>query len=408
MKKKILIVGNNQTALALAKKMSETANVFITSTVNFAEFAECVDIREDNINELLDFVLENEIDLTIAVSDKAIKADISTIFNSAKQNIFAPSAKSAEIIYNKAGAKKNLYKLRIPTPKFGIFDKENIALDYLKNQKMPCVAKTNDKNSDVILTTFNLAKNVINRMFIEKNIKVIIEDYVYGTPFSFYTITDGYKALPIGSSINYKYALEGDGGQLTNGMGSIVPNYKLTIDQEYYLMDEVIYPEIEYLQMCNNPYTGILGINGIITDEGDISVLGWNSFMHSSDVIGVLEQIDENLYDLFTSCAIGIFSDEVETVHLKDNSSATVVLSCNQNHNKENIISGLENISENTIISYYPTVIRNKYLEYQIQSAGPVVSVTASASSAGKAVKSVYEEIEEINFSGKYYRKDIR
>ena len=406
--KKIFIIGNNQSSLALAKKMSVTADVFVTSNLNFIDFAVCVDIREDNIKELLDFVLENEIDLTIVVSDIAIRENIAEAFNFAKQSIFAPISKSAEIVYNKALAKKNMYKLRIPTPKFGIFDKENAALDYLKTQKMPCVLKTNDSNSAVVVTSYDLAKSLVNRMFIEKNTKIIVEDYVYGTPFSFYTITDGYKALPIGSSINYKYFLDGDGGQLTNGMGSVVPNYKLSIDQEYYLMDEVIYPEIEYLQMCNTPYVGVLGINGIITEEGNISILGWHSFMQNSDIAGILEQIDEDLYGLFMSCAMGIFSDETETIRLKNGSSATVVLMCRENSNNENVISGVENVSENAIVSYYPNVTKNRYIEYQVQSSGPVISVTMSASTAGNAVKYVYDEIKEIDFTGKYYRKDIK
>ena len=125
-------------------------------------------------------------------------------------------------------------------------------------------------------------------IFQEKNRKVIIEDYIYGTPFSFYTLTDGYKALPFGSSLTYKHSLEGNGGQLTNGMGCCSPNYKLSLEQEYYLMDNVIYPTLDYLQISGNAYLGILGVNGILTEMGDVYILGWQSFMQDCDAAAIL------------------------------------------------------------------------------------------------------------------------
>jgi len=409
MKKKVLIIGSGMNAAAITKKFSETCDVYIaphSSTAN--EFATGLDIREDSISELLDFVMENDIDLTIPVSETAIKSNITEIFGNHKQSVFAPSAKSSEIVFNKAFAKKTLYKLRIPTPKFGIFDKENMAMDYLKNQKMPCVIKTNESNSAVVVTELKSAKNIVNSIFIEKGAKVIIEDYVYGIPFSFYAITDGYKALPIGSSILYKHSLEGNGGQLTCGMGAVVPNYKISLEQEYYLMNEVIYPTLDFLEIGESPYLGILGINGIISDEGEISILGWQNFTQDADTSAIFEHIQDNLYELFTSCVIGVFSDEVDAINLDNRASVSVVLHNTLKDNKENIISGLDNLSEETILNFAPSVYKNKYLEHQISKQGDVLTLTSTASSVGNAAKLVYDEVKEISFDGIKYRKDIK
>ncbi len=407
MGKKILIIGNGAKEYALAKKLSEKHEIFITpASDTLKEFAQCVDIRETNITELLEFVMENDIDMTIPISLAALKTDIVELFNNNNQKIFAPDKNAAKIIFDKSLAKKVLYKLRIPTPKFGIFEKQNMALDYIKNQKVPFVLKTDDSNSASVFTSFQTAKNFVETNFIEKGKRIIIEDYIYGTPFSFYTITDGYKALPIGTSITYKHTLEGEGGQLTSGMGACSPNYKLTVENEYFLMDNVIYPTLDYLEIEGSPYLGILGINGILTDEGNLYILGWQSFMQDCDTQTILEILDEDLYKLFYSCVIGSFSDELDFIRLNDRFAASLVLSCKNKTNCENIISGLDNIDENTKIVFYPSVSKNRYLEYEANE-GAVLSVTTTSATAAGAVKKMYDEAQDISFNSVYFRKDI-
>ena len=407
MKKKILIIGNSPKGYALAKKMSEKHEVFVTPASDaLKEFACCIDIREDNAKELLEFVVENGIDMTIPVSQKAINSDIAGLFNSNNQPVFAPIAKANEIVANKVFAKKIMYKLRIPTPKFGIFEKQNLAIDYIKNQKVPFVIKTNETNSAVIVTSQNIAKNILDMVYAKKSLKAIIEDYVYGLPFSFYAITDGYKALPIGNSLTYKHLLEGNGGQLTCGTGSCVPNYKLSIAHEYSIMDNVIYPTLDYLQISGNPFMGILGVNGIITDDGSIQILGYQSFMQDCDVDGILNGINDDLYHLFESCIIGSFSDETDRVELNSMNSVSVVLNNMNKNNDDNIIQGIDSIDENMLLSFYPSVTKNKYLEY-VANQGSVLVLTSVSSSLSKASEQVYSELADIDFRGILYRKDI-
>lgn len=407
MKKKILIIGNSAKAYALAKKLAEKHEIFVTpSSDTLKEFATCIDIREDKSEELLEFVMENGIDLTIPVSITALKTDVVELFNKNSQAIFAPQKNAAKLIYDKALAKKVLYKLRIPTPKFGIFEKQNMVLDYIKNLKNPFVIKTDDNNSATVFTSYQTAKTLVDSSFIEKNKRLIIEDYIYGTPFSFYTLTDGYKALPIGSSITYKHSLEGDGGQLTSGMGACAPNYKLSLEQEYYLMDNVIYPTLDYCEIEGYPYLGVLGINGILTEDGRIFVLGWQAFMQDCDAQAVLEIIDEDLFGLFNSCIIGSFSDETDGIKLFNKYSASLVLTCKNKDNVENTIKGLDNLEEETLLTFYPSVNKNKYLELEA-NYGSVVVLTSSGTTASKAVSKMYEEVEDIDFKGMHYRKDI-
>ena len=49
-----------------------------------------IDIREDDLTELLKFSLENNIDLTVPVSEKSLNADVVSFFSANGQNIFGP------------------------------------------------------------------------------------------------------------------------------------------------------------------------------------------------------------------------------------------------------------------------------------------------------------------------------
>lgn len=406
MKRKILIIGNSANAYALAKILSERNEVFVApGSTTIKEFASCVDIRENSASELLEFVMEQGIDLTIPVSINSFNSDIVELFNNNGQNIFAPSLKASNILFDKNVMKKVLYKLRIPTPKFGIFEKQNMAMDYIKNLKNPFVIKTNEPASATIITSQNSAKLILDSYFVNKNQKVLIEDYVWGTPFAFYVITDGYKALPFGSSILYKHSLEGDGGQLTTGMGACVPNYKISIDNEYFLMDNVVYPILEYLEQGGNSYTGILAVQGVLTEEGIIQVLGFEPFMQDADARAILELIDSDIIKLIDSCIIGTFSDEVEYISQKDLSAVSLVLVSKSKTSSSNI-KGLDELDDDIKIDFYPLVSKNKYLEYETQT-GSVLVMTALARTVSSSVSKIYEEAELIDFKGLSYRKDI-
>ncbi len=406
MSKKILIIGNSANAYALAKKLSEKNEVFVApGSDTIKEFATCVDIRENASSEILEFVMENGIDFTIPISIKALKTNIVELFNKNQQSIFAPALNATNILFDKYIMKKMLYKLRIPTPKFGIFEKQNMAFDYIKNLKNPFVIKTNEPSSAIILSSQVSAKRILDSYFAKKNQKILIEDYIWGTPFVFYVMTDGYKALPLNSSIIYKHSLEGEGGQLTNGMGACVPNYKLSIENEYFLMDNVVYPVLEYLEQSETPYLGILAVQGILLEDGNLQILGFNPFMQDVDCSAILEILDTNIINLIESCILGTFSDEVDFIPQKEISSTSLVL-VSKNNNEPDSIKGLDDIDEDLKIDFYPTVTKNRYLEY-LAPIGSVLVITAFSRTITNATNKIYEEVKNLDFNGIYYRKDI-
>ena len=407
MKKSVLIVGNSAKESALAKILSEQFDVFVApGNDGMKSFATTVDIRENNIIELLNFALENDIFFTICCSESAIKLNISELFSDNGLMIFAPTAESAQFTTSRANAKKMFYKLRLPTPRFAVYEKKNLALDYVKNSGMPVIIKTDahkNKYSMMVCPSYNIAKSFIEDCFFAGETKVIIEDYVYGTNFSFYVITDGYNALPLGSLKDYKFSLDGDGGTLTEGMGACSPFTKLTYDHEEYMMNEVVYPIINYLSEGLKPYMGIIGFEGVLTPEGDIAITECNPFLKDHDAQGILTLLENDIFELMHACVIGSFSDEYDMLDFKEEYAVSCVLSSGQVKNE--IIQGLDEIQEDTLVAHINTK-QNEYTEFETLGDRTLV-LTTTAKTMNRASINLYEEIDGIEFRGKHYRKDL-
>ena len=407
MKKKILIVGGSAKESSLGKMLSEEFDIFVApGNDSMREFATVVDIRENNVIELVNFALENDIFFTIASSETAIKENIADIFNDNGLMIFAPNADSSMLATSRAACKKLFYKLRLPTPHFAIYEKKNLAIDYIKKADMPVIISTDEhksKNSVMVCPSINIAKSFIEDCFFSGENKVIIEEYVYGTPFSFYVITDGYKALPLGSTRDYKFSLEGDGGVWTEGMGANSPFTKLTYDDEDYLMNEVVYPIINYLSEGLKPYMGILGFDCVLTPNGDIAVLECKPFLQDYDAQAVLSILDNDIFKLMHACVIGSFSDEYDMLDFKDEFAVSCVLSSGQS--KNDVINGLDDLQDITCVDHINTK-QNEYTEYETMG-GRTLVLTTTAKTLNRAGEHLYDEIEAIDFRGKSYRKDI-
>lgn len=411
----ILIIGSGSKEYTLAKllKSYESTNLVFVAPGNeaTAQIADCVDIKANNVEDLMDFAKANEIDFTIACSEQAIINNIADKFNEAGLMIFAPSSDAARICTNKSAAKKFMYKTKIPTSKFGIFDRENMAVEYARKSPMPLVIKTDTHlpgENTIVCESFKMAKRVIEESFNSQNKKLVIEDYAMGQEFSYYIITDGYNALPLGSVVPYKYALDGDGGLITSGVGAYAPSYMLTHDVQRRIFNEIIFPALDELNKNNNPYVGILGIDVILDRDGKLNVLEFNSFLQEPDAECIFALTDENWVDIMQAAVRGTLNDiypEIKTLPLFAVSTVLNAGNYPVSGISGKVIEGLDDVDEEVSVSHFRTAktSQNKFETI----GGRTLSVTAKGATLQSAVEKVYENIALIKFEGKKFRKDI-
>ena len=351
-----------------------------------SDLSENLDIREDNPEELLEFVLENGIDLTIVVSEKAVKSDIASVFASGSANIFAPTAESADLLMSKSMTKKFLYKNHISTPRFAVFEKSQTALDYLKKSEYPLLISSDNCSSiRIYSSSYDRAAYHVEDLFLQDESKVVIEEYESGLEFSFYSVCDGYHVLPLTSSKGFSFSENGDGGILTSGMGAYVPSTDLTLSIQRQIFNDVILRSIIHLRDNNNPYTGIFGVDGILSGD-TFKILNFRPFFKSIDVPSVLSLIGENIIEIFESCANGSFSDEYDEILMS---------------NEVSVSSRLRSKSKNRL------KVNNLMVDSEVSYLGNDTILTSKAKTLSRAKTILSDDINILNKENFKFRSDI-
>jgi len=404
-KKNILLIGQGAVVSALAKKLSllkEVGKIYACPGIQIPnDYFTSVDIREENHTELLKFALENDIYLTIPVTPKALKSDIVTFFQENNQKIFGSSAETCKIFLNNANCKKFLYKIHAQTSKFGVFDKLQAAADFIKNANYPITIRCNEYNNmddRLVCPTISLAQRFLDEMFSRKETSILIEEFVYGSNFTIYYITDGYSAIPLKAVRNYKFSEDGDGGILTDGMGCYSPDYRVS-NVVVSRVNNIVQNTLTSIEKHGASYVGILGVDCTMTGEDKFYVNEFKPFFRDFDAAVVLNSVEDDLVSVFSACVDGFFADEWEDIKQNDLSSVSAVVVSKQLNKPITGVDTLENIDFICITQ----TADGKYLTPK----GPVAVITETASTLNRAKNLLYENLETLHFDGIKYRKDI-
>ncbi len=101
--------------------------------------AECVDIKADDIAELLNFAKKEKIGLTVVGPEAPLALGMVDEFNKYKLRIFGPAKNAAQIEASKVFAKELMAKYNVPSADFKIFDNSDEAKKYIETRGAPWV-----------------------------------------------------------------------------------------------------------------------------------------------------------------------------------------------------------------------------------------------------------------------------
>ena len=321
---KILIVGSDLNSIMLAqyvKLQDSTHDIYITSLDKTEDKSFTpINIRENDVNSICDFVKYNQIEFTIVTSQLAIINGIADKFKKECFPIFAPFAEAARITYFNSIAKKIMYKLKINTPKFGIFDRENLAIEYIRNSKFPIVIG-NDftliSRETKVYETFSKAKLGLQKIFENNNERVVIESYIDIEPIYLYFITDGFNALPLISIERNK---------CENFSTQTAPSSKLSEEMIVKILKTAVYPLLDDISKYAGNYTGIIGLKTKIYKDNFCIIEFYNGFQEY-DFQTFLSLLNEDLLKLLYDTTNGCLADNYDYIKLNDNYSYTISLS---------------------------------------------------------------------------------
>ncbi|MFN8256988.1 MAG: phosphoribosylamine--glycine ligase [Bacteroidales bacterium] len=416
----VLIIGSGGREHALAWKISKSLHIgkifCAPGNAGTAGIGTNLNIGGNEFEKIREAVLEHHIDLVVVGPEDPLVNGIVDYFNAEKllngKMILGPDKFSAQLEGSKDFAKNFMIKYNIPTAKYKSFDSNHInqAFQFLDEMKPPYVLKADGLAAGkgvVILNSKEEAKEELLQMlkgkFGDAGKKVVIEEFLKGIELSVFVITDGldYKILP--EAKDYKRIGEGDNGLNTGGMGAVSPvsfagkNFMLKVE------NDIIKPTIKGIQQEKMNYKGFIFF-GLINVGGNPFVIEYNARLGDPETEVVLPRIKSDFLEILIKAC----KQELSSLHIDiENKFATTVMLVSSgypgDYEKGKKIE-IGNTGPGTTVFHAGTKLSDENI---VTSGGRVIAVTGYGNTMHEALAESYRGIENINFEGKTYRKDI-
>jgi len=301
---RILVIGNSRAARVFTNRLAKNEDNIVITTA-----ADCennyIDISPGDVDELKEFAEANELDLTIVCDPELMEKDFVSKFNSANLAVFSPDPEALKIVSSRGYGKKFMYKNKIHTPKFAIFDKAQLAIEYARASNYPLIVRSDESASiwpDVKCNTFAKAVSAIENLFDNCAKKVVLQAFVEGKQFTYYVLTDGYNVMPIDSVATF------------NGEYAYLDANFIDEDIKKKILKSVFNSAVSALEKYSTGYTGILGIDFVLTDRNELFALEFKSFFNDLDVDLFTESVEEDWGKLLNGAIVGSLLDDYSEI----------------------------------------------------------------------------------------------
>ncbi|EOD00155.1 phosphoribosylamine--glycine ligase [Caldisalinibacter kiritimatiensis] len=413
---KVLVIGSGAREHALVWKIAQSDRVSkiycAPGNGGIQKIAECINIRANDINMLLNFALKEQIDLTVVGPEAPLVDGIVDIFEENGLKIFGPNKKAARLEGSKVYSKNFMDKYNIPTAKYITYETFQKAMEGLKDFDYPLVIKADGLagGKGVLICENEIeAENGIvelmnNKKFGEAGEKIVIEEYLEGIEASLLCLINGENIVPMESARDYKKIYDNDEGPNTGGMGCFSPNTIFDEELKDKITKEILEPLKVGFKEENMIFKGVLFIGLMITNNGP-KVLEFNVRMGDPETEVVLPRLESDIVDIFEKVIDGVLDkDDLKWTSKKCLTVITASEGYPIKYEKGKEISGLDNLDKDIIVFHGGT---KKTEDSLVTNGGRVLAVTALANTLEEARRLAYRNIEKINFEGMYYRKDI-
>ena len=417
---KVLVVGSGGREHALAWKIFKIPLVkqiyCAPGNAGTTKVAENVAIAADDIKGLTAFVQEKGVDLTVVGPELPLTLGIVDEFEAKGLKIFGPSKKAAELEQSKVFAKQFMDRHRIPTGRYRVAATSAKALEILKSGEFsyPIVIKADGLAAGkgvIICHGEDEAKGAVEAIMVKKEFgesgkKILIEEFLTGKEMSFIVISDGNKVLPLATTMDHKAAFDGDQGPNTGGMGAISPSPYISQKLYSEIMETIVFPVVTRMLEERRKYRGALYFGLMLTDKGP-KVLEFNCRFGDPETQPQMIRLETDLVEIM----MDTLADNVLAREAKwsNKPSACVVLASGgypDKYEKGKVILGLEKAEKRhgIVLFHAGTTVQNAKV---VTAGGRVLGVCASEPTLASTMNKVYETIQDINFEGMHYRKDI-
>jgi phosphoribosylamine--glycine ligase len=411
----ILGSGGREHALAWAVKQNPKTDRLIVAPGNagIAQLAECADIDILNGAAVVTFCEENAIDFVIVGPEAPLAAGVADATRAAGLLTFGPLAAAAKLEASKGFTKEICDACAAPTAGYARFTEAEPARAHIRANGAPIVVKADGLAAGkgvIVAMTEAEALAAIDDMFGGEfgaaGAEVVIEEFMEGEEASFFILTDGENALPIGTAQDHKRVGDGDTGPNTGGMGAYSPAPVLTDAIAQQALDEIVIPTIQEMARRGTPYQGVL-YAGLMIKDGRARLVEYNARFGDPECQVLMMRLGAQALDLLLACAEGRLSEA--RVNWADDHALTVVMAAKGYpgpYAKGSVIRGLEALPETSsqMVFHAGTTAKDGAIT---ATGGRVLNVTARGATLAEAQARAYAMVDAIDWPEGFCRRDI-
>ncbi len=411
---KVLVIGSGGREHAICYKLNESNKVdqlfAIPGNPGIAKIATCVDGSVEDIETIVKFVEDNNIDMTVVGPEVPLCLGLVDAIEATGHLAFGPRKAAAQLEGSKAFSKDFMIRHGIKTAKYVEVDTVEEAKEALNGFSYPVVIKADGLAAGkgvIICEDEAMALQALEDIMVTKTLsdagdKVVIEEFLKGFECSLLCFVDNDTILPMVSVKDHKQIGEGNTGPNTGGMGTVSPNPFLPAEIEARFEEEILAKFMAGIKADGLDYRGIVFI-GLMIDGDEINILEFNVRFGDPETQSILLRLESDLAAVMEACA----TNTLKTQELKwsDKTVATLVLSSPGypgSYPKGLEITGLDD-AQYVIFHAGTKEVDGKI----VTNGGRVLNICALGDNLEDARAKVYQDAKVINFDGMYYRKDI-
>jgi len=423
---KLLVIGSGGREHALVWKLAQSPRVTqmwcAPGNAGIAEeklasnqsLVQCVDIRAEDLPQLLAFAQEKKPDLTVVGPDNPLALGIVDLFQPNGRRIWGPNQKAAQFESSKVFSQNFMEKYGIPTARAGTFADEKSAKNFAASLGGRCAVKADGLalGKGVLLCASPAEANqaiediLVNKAFGAAGARIVIQEFLEGTEISLHALCDGQTAKLFPTAQDHKRALEEDQGLNTGGMGTCSPAPFLNEAQLADAGLQILGPWLRGCAAEGIDFRGILYPGVMLTKSGP-KVLEFNARFGDPEAQVYLARLENDLVELLEASLDGTLA-KME-LHWSPMAAVCVVMAAAGYpgaYAKGRPINGLAEAGRmpRTKVFHAGTARAGDRV---VTSGGRVLGVTAWAADLARARAAAYAAVEKITFDGAQYRRDI-
>ena len=406
----VLVIGSGGREHAIVEALSRSpkaSKIYAApGNAGIAALAECVAIKDTDVESLLEFAKSHNVDLTVVGPEAALAVGVVDRFREEGLKIFGPTKAAAEIEASKDFAKRLMVKYDVPTAAYETFTNYEEAIAYVRKGTLPTVLKYDGLAAGkgvVIATTMEEAEETLKDMLLDTKFgegRVVIEEFLTGEEFSLMCFVAGNKICPMPVAQDHKRAYDNDEGPNTGGMGAYTELPFITAEDHAYAMEKIMQRVADAMVEEGTPFTGVL-YGGLMKTPNGIKVIEFNARFGDPETEVVLPRLKSDAYDLFLAVA----NNEQPVAEWSECATLGIVLASKGypgSYDKGFAICGVEGVESK--VYHMGTAIKDGKL---VTAGGRVMIVVASAPTLCEAQLKAREEIAKIECDNLFHRTDI-